>query len=133
MILSTADVIKNTGLRDLGYYYIILDDCWSSGRTSSGQLIADAKKFPNGMKYLGDQLHAEGFGFGVYSSAGTKTVRTPFSKLRVIAGGIGLCALALYHDVHVSPMPCYSVLDTPQVWAWRRPTQTRSPAGELII
>ncbi|EPS27571.1 putative alpha-galactosidase [Penicillium oxalicum 114-2] len=73
LILSTADVIKNTGLRDLGYYYIILDDCWSSGRTSSGQLIADAKKFPNGMKYLGDQLHAEGFGFGMYSSAGTKT------------------------------------------------------------
>jgi predicted glutamine amidotransferase len=27
------------------------------------------------MGYLGNQLHADGFGFGIYSSAGTKTVR----------------------------------------------------------
>ncbi|EED15485.1 alpha-galactosidase, putative [Talaromyces stipitatus ATCC 10500] len=73
LVLSTANTILKTGLRDLGYHYIILDDCWSSGRTSSNVLIPDANKFPNGMKYLGDQLHAQGFGFGIYSSAGTKT------------------------------------------------------------
>ncbi len=81
LILSTASTIKKSGLRDLGYHYIILDDCWSSGRASNGALIPDATKFPNGMGYLGSQLHADGFGFGIYSSAGTKTVRK-FSLLR---------------------------------------------------
>ncbi|GES61195.1 glycoside hydrolase family 27 protein [Aspergillus terreus] len=73
LILSTASFIKKTGLRDAGYHYIILDDCWSSGRASNGALIPDSTKFPNGMSYLGNQLHADGFGFGIYSSAGTKT------------------------------------------------------------
>lgn len=73
LILSTASTIKKSGLRDLGYQYIVLDDCWSSGRASNGALIPDATKFPNGMGYLGSQLHADGFGFGIYSSAGTKT------------------------------------------------------------
>lgn len=81
LILSTARVIKHTGLKDLGYHYIVLDDCWSSSRGSNGVLIPDATKFPNGMSYLGEQLHADGFGFGIYSSAGTKTVRnTPSQK-----------------------------------------------------
>jgi alpha-galactosidase len=35
--------------------------------------VADPSKFPNGMKWLADQIHALGFGFGMYSSAGTAT------------------------------------------------------------
>lgn len=73
LILGAASVIKNTGLRDVGYYYIILDDTWSNGRSSNGSLIPDPTKFPNGMFYLGDTLHAEGLGFGIYSDAGTMT------------------------------------------------------------
>jgi alpha-galactosidase len=66
----------------LGYHYVILDDCWSSGRGSNGSIIPDASKFPNGMAWLGDQLHAQGFGFGMYSSAGTETMSyTSFSVL----------------------------------------------------
>ena len=75
LILSTASVIKNTGLRDLGYHYIILYDCWSSGRASDDALIPNAIKFPKGMSYLGNQLYADGFGFGVYSSASNETIR----------------------------------------------------------
>lgn len=74
LILGTASVVKNIGLRDVGYYYIILDDTWSDGRSSNSSLIPDATKFPNGMFYLGDTLHAEGFGFGIYSDAGNYTV-----------------------------------------------------------
>lgn len=61
------------GLRDLGYDYVILDDCWSSGRDSSGALVADTKKFPSGMKAVADQVHALGLKYGMYSSAGTAT------------------------------------------------------------
>ncbi|KAK6535720.1 hypothetical protein TWF694_002169 [Orbilia ellipsospora] len=53
----------------------IIDDCWSlkSGRDSSGNLVADPSKFPNGMKWLADQVHGLGLKLGIYSSAGTLT------------------------------------------------------------
>ena len=57
----------------LGYYYVIIDDCWSNGRTANGTLQPNATKFPNGMPYVADQLHSMGLGFGMYSSAGKYT------------------------------------------------------------
>ena len=73
LLLGTAQKIVDYGLRDLGYYYIVLDDCWSSGRTANGTLQPNMTKFPNGMKHTADQLHNMGLGFGMYSSAGTYT------------------------------------------------------------
>jgi alpha galactosidase A-like protein len=35
------------GLRDLGYQYVIIDDCWAQGRNESGYLVPNSKKFPN--------------------------------------------------------------------------------------
>lgn len=101
LILSTASTIKKSGLRDLGYHYIILDDCWSSGRASNGALIPDATKFPNGMGYLGSQLHADGFGFGIYSSAGTKTVR----KFPLLRRGSQSFLFALQNIIRYSSLP----------------------------
>lgn len=43
LLLNTARDMAGLGLRDLGYKYIILDDCWSIGRNSSGYLVADRK------------------------------------------------------------------------------------------
>jgi len=73
LLLSTAQKIVDYGLRDLGYHYIILDDCWSAGRDANGSLVANSTKFPSGMKAVGDALHAMGLGFGMYSSAGVYT------------------------------------------------------------
>lgn len=73
LLLTTAQAMVDYGLRDLGYYYVILDDCWSSGRTSNGTLQANATKFPNGMAAVADQIHSMGLGFGMYSSAGAMT------------------------------------------------------------
>ncbi|KAK3178491.1 hypothetical protein OEA41_000627 [Lepraria neglecta] len=73
LLLSTAQKMVDFGLRDLGYYYVILDDCWSDGRTSNGTLQANATKFPHGIPYVADQLHSIGLGFGMYSSAGKYT------------------------------------------------------------
>ena len=61
------------GLKDLGYNYVLQDDCWSAGRNSSGYLQADPTKFPHGMAYVADNLHGMGLGFGIYSDAGTLT------------------------------------------------------------
>ena len=73
LLLGTARKIVDYGLRDLGYYYVVLDDCWSAGRSENGTLLANTTKFPNGMKHVGDQLHDMGLGFGMYSSAGLHT------------------------------------------------------------
>ena len=56
LLLGTAQKIVDYGLKDLGYEYVILDDCWSAGRDPEGNLVANATKFPNGMKYVGDQV-----------------------------------------------------------------------------
>ncbi|KAI9687225.1 MAG: hypothetical protein M1822_002268 [Bathelium mastoideum] len=73
LLLNTARAMVDYGLRDLGYNYIVLDDCWSSGRNSTGYLVANPQKFPHGMKYIADSLHAMGMKFGMYSSAGIYT------------------------------------------------------------
>ncbi len=56
-----------------GYYYIILDDCWSDGRTSNGTLKANVTKFPDGIPAVAEKIHDMGLGWGMYSSAGTFT------------------------------------------------------------
>ncbi|KAK4557099.1 hypothetical protein LTR86_006080 [Recurvomyces mirabilis] len=73
LLLGTARRMVELGMRDAGYYYVVLDDCWSAGRSSNGTLQPDTTKFPNGMKHVADQIHALGLGFGMYSSAGTYT------------------------------------------------------------
>ncbi len=74
LIMETADTMVKNGMRDAGYDYIVIDDCWQlMERDAQGNLVADPKKFPSGMKALGDYLHARGFKFGIYSCAGSKT------------------------------------------------------------
>lgn len=48
LLLRTAQNMADFGLRDLGYNYIVLDDCWSAGRDDNGYLEADSQSFyPN--------------------------------------------------------------------------------------
>jgi alpha-galactosidase len=74
LIRQTADAMATNGMRDAGYVYVVVDDCWEAmNRDPQGNLVADPKKFPGGMKALGDYLHAKGFKFGIHNCAGTKT------------------------------------------------------------
>lgn len=73
LLLNTAQSMVDFGLRDLGYKYVVLDDCWSAGRNDSGYLVHNSKKFPNGMKYVADKIHDLGMLYGMYSSAGVFT------------------------------------------------------------
>jgi alpha-galactosidase len=75
VVRETADALVSSGLKDYGYEYIVIDDCWSvkDGRDSHGDLIPDPKKFPNRIKALADYVHSKGFKLGVYSSAAEKT------------------------------------------------------------
>ena len=73
LIMETADAMVQNGLRDAGYEYVVIDDCWQVGRDENGNIIADPERFPNGMKALADYVHSLGLKFGLYSCAGTHT------------------------------------------------------------
>jgi len=74
VIKETADALISTGLADLGYVYLNIDDCWSTvTRNSEGQLVPDPKTFPSGIKPLADYVHAKGLKLGIYSDAGVST------------------------------------------------------------
>lgn len=73
LLLDTSKVLLSSGLKDVGYNYVVLDDCWSDGRGKDRYLIVDKEKFPNGMNYVSDTLHDMGFLYGMYSSAGELT------------------------------------------------------------
>ncbi|KAK5074411.1 hypothetical protein LTR64_006445 [Lithohypha guttulata] len=73
LLLDTAKVLLDSGLRDVGYQYVVLDDCWQSERGADGYIRHDEKKFPNGMKYVADMIHDMGMLYGMYSSAGEMT------------------------------------------------------------
>ncbi len=74
LIKEAADSFVENGLKDAGYEYIVIDDCWSKKqRDKNGCLVPDPEKFPNGMKAVADYIHSKGLKFGMYSCAGTHT------------------------------------------------------------
>ena len=73
IIKGVADAMVETGLRDAGYVYLNLDDCWHGERDSLGFIQADPVKFPSGIKALADYVHSKGLKIGIYSDAGRKT------------------------------------------------------------
>jgi len=73
MIRSMADAMVKSGMKDAGYQYVNIDDCWQVSRDANGNIIADPQRFPHGLKAVGDYLHSLGLKFGVYSDAGSKT------------------------------------------------------------
>ncbi|MES1191708.1 MAG: glycoside hydrolase family 27 protein [Steroidobacter sp.] len=73
LIKETADAMASSGLKDAGYEYLNIDDCWQGQRDASGNIQPDPKRFPSGMKALADYVHARGLKLGIYSDAGNKT------------------------------------------------------------
>jgi len=73
IIKRMADAMVSTGMKDAGYQYIIIDDCWQGYRDSLAFIHADSVRFPHGIKALADYVHAKGLKFGLYSDAGWRT------------------------------------------------------------
>ena len=74
LVKQTADAMVANGMKDAGFVYVVVDDCWSKKeRDENGNLVADPVKFPSGMKALGDYLHSKGLKFGMYGCAGSLT------------------------------------------------------------
>ncbi|MDH7603760.1 MAG: glycoside hydrolase family 27 protein [Melioribacter sp.] len=73
IIKKMADAMVESGMKDAGYQYIIIDDCWQGQRDSLGFIQPDPERFPSGMKALADYIHSKGLKFGIYSDAGWYT------------------------------------------------------------
>ena len=73
LMKEMADAMVSSGMKDAGYEYIVIDDCWQVGRDSLGNIIPDPERFPNGIKHLADYIHDKGLKLGIYSCAGSYT------------------------------------------------------------
>ncbi len=73
LIREMADAMVSSGMKDAGYQYIVIDDCWQVSRDANGNIVPDPQRFPSGMKALADYVHSKGLKFGVYSDAGART------------------------------------------------------------
>ncbi|KAJ7759452.1 glycoside hydrolase family 27 protein [Mycena maculata] len=70
LILETAQLIKSLGLADVGYNYVNIDDCYSEKkRTAVGDIVEEKTRFPSGMKWLTDQIHALDLDAGWFTCA----------------------------------------------------------------
>ncbi|WP_250877454.1 glycoside hydrolase family 27 protein [Luteibacter anthropi] len=89
MIRGIADKFVSLGLKDAGYQYVNVDDCWANWqRDKDGHLQPNPKRFPSGIAALADYIHERGLKFGLYSSAGTSTCE-PLQENRGFPGGLG--------------------------------------------
>ena len=73
LIKEMADAMVTSGMKDAGYEYVVIDDCWQVSRNAEGNIVPDPQRFPSGMKALADYVHSKGLKFGLYSDAGTAT------------------------------------------------------------
>jgi alpha-galactosidase len=73
LIRQTADAMVKSGMKDAGYQYVVIDDCWQVARDKDGNIVADPQRFPSGIKALADYVHSLGLKFGIYSDVGSKT------------------------------------------------------------
>ncbi|RZQ62903.1 alpha-galactosidase [Amycolatopsis suaedae] len=75
MIRDMADIFVRDGLRDAGYQYVNVDDCWAAPERDpvTKRYLPHPTRFPSGIKALADYVHARGLKFGIYTSAGTLT------------------------------------------------------------
>ncbi|MFI7370755.1 glycoside hydrolase family 27 protein [Actinoplanes sp. NPDC049668] len=90
LIRGMADSIVSSGMRDAGYQYVVVDDCWmASTRDASGNLQGDPTRFPSGMKALGDYIHGKGLKFGIYQAPLDQTCAQYFDSYPGATGSQG--------------------------------------------
>ena len=65
LIRQIADAMVKSGMKDAGYQYVIIDDCWQVARDKDGNILADPQRFPSGIKALADYIHSAGLKFGI--------------------------------------------------------------------
>jgi alpha-galactosidase len=74
IVKACADAMVNSGMKEAGYQYVVIDDCWMErDRDAQGNMVVNKSKFPSGMKEMGKYIHDKGLKFGIYTCPGTQT------------------------------------------------------------
>lgn len=89
VIKAQADFMVSSGMADVGYSYINVDDGFFAGRDQDGDLVIHPERFPNGMRVISDYIHSKGLKAGIYSDAGINTCASQWDK-DTIGVGSGL-------------------------------------------
>ena len=83
LVREAAEVMISSGMADVGYQYVNIDDCWMNApknkdplrvgplRDGKGEIVPN-KHFPD-MKGLAEYIHAKGLKAGLYTSPGPLT------------------------------------------------------------
>jgi len=73
-VKQIAQAMVDSGMKDAGYQYVNIDDCWSlADRAADGSLQADPAHFPDGIAPIADFVHGLGLKLGLYGDRGTET------------------------------------------------------------
>jgi alpha-galactosidase len=75
-VKGIADAMVSSGMKDAGYQYINIDDCWSAEggvRAADGSLQPDLTRFPDGIGAVADYVHGLGLKLGIYGDRGWET------------------------------------------------------------
>ena len=87
VVKAMADAFITSGMKDVGYQYVNLDDCWMDGRDSAtGRIKVNTGKFPSGIAALADYVHGKGLKLGIYSTPNSKTCAGIYGGY---TGGVG--------------------------------------------
>jgi alpha-galactosidase len=68
-----ADAMVENGMKDAGYRYMNIDDCWAEKERDEQGNVVPASNFPDGIAAVADYVHEQGLKLGVYSDRGTAT------------------------------------------------------------
>ncbi|KAF2682609.1 glycoside hydrolase family 27 protein [Lentithecium fluviatile CBS 122367] len=115
--LNVANLLISLGLKDAGYTYVNTDDCWSSNsRNSTGHLVPDPTKWPQGIKPVADEIHSMGLKFGLYGDAGIMTCAGyPGSQGHEVQDALTLAEWDVDYWKHdACYLPCGDSGDVPQ-------------------
>jgi hypothetical protein len=73
-VLELAKAMVDSGMRDAGYEFFVMDDCYQHFRRDHlGRVQSHPVRFASGIKGLADAVHDLGLKFGLYSVPGTLT------------------------------------------------------------
>jgi alpha-galactosidase len=74
LIRETAEAMVETGMRDAGYRFVVIDDGWEAPqRDGDGDLVSDTERFGAGIADLARRMHDLELRFGIYTDAGSAT------------------------------------------------------------
>src|SRR5699024_8793781 len=70
---SMVDHLAKDGYLELGYNTVNIDDCWEemARDPATNRLVADKRRFPNGIESLVKYAHSKKVLFGIYEDVGT--------------------------------------------------------------